>query len=48
MLNKDPLERATVLDLMEDDWPTAAGGEPIIIHEALNTDSSSDNEIIPN
>ena len=30
---------------MEDDWLTAAGGEPIIIHEALNTDSSSESEI---
>jgi len=41
MLNKDPTQRATVKDLMEDLWLTNNGFEPILIHEVLNTDSES-------
>ena len=37
MLTKDPTKRATVEDLIENDWLTNKGREPINIYKPMDT-----------
>ena len=41
MLTKDPTERATVNELIFDEWLTAKGTDPIILYEPAETAKSS-------
>ena len=42
-MNKNPLERATIEQLIEDEWLSANGEDPIDLFVVLDTDSSSTN-----
>ena len=41
MMNKNPIERATIEQLIEDEWLSAKGEDPIDLFVAVDTDSES-------